>query len=88
MKPKAIAAQTLMDAIFHVLIFTCLFSCRVSDRRLKNIVTQAYILFFLIYSSAVLLICSSQDKEESMKVQLIEELWKYIIQKFYAIGHI
>lgn len=45
---------------------------------LKNSVTQAYILFFLIFSSPVLQIFAiqSQDKEASMKVQLLEELWK------------
>lgn len=38
--------------------------------------SQAYILFFLIYSSPVLQIFAiqSQEKEESMKAQLLEEL--------------
>lgn len=65
-----------MDAIFHMLIFMpSFFSCRVHVRRLKNSTSQAYILFFLIYSSLVLQIFAiqNQDKEESMKAQLLEE---------------
>lgn len=66
-----------MDAIFHMLIFMpSFFSCRVHVRRLKNSMSQAYILFFLIYSSPVLQIFAiqNQDKEESIKAELLGEL--------------
>lgn len=68
-----------MDAIFHMLIFMpdfFFFSCGGHVRRLKNSMNQAYILFFLIYSSPVLQIFAiqNQDEEESMKAQLSEEL--------------